>query len=198
MYATLGKLYFIDLVYTISDNTLEQESRIPCTSKHNFTFDDCLYRKIKGAMMNKFGCTVAFLPPNSTSDLVCRNKNETEIEDFMKFYGHISSNGQRNFCQMPCSTMEVSFFNCFSSSSNSWYFSQKVFLGLLFEGHGEENEAYIKIYLKSSVKSREFVHDYTFLSMLAEIGSYTGLLLGVSLVHITSLIDRIFVRLMKQ
>ena len=198
MYATLGKLYFIDLVYTISDNTLEQESRIPCTSKHNFTFDDCLYRKINGAMMNKFGCTVAFLPPNSTSDLVCRNKNETEIEDFMKFYGHISSNGQRNFCQMPCSTMEVSFFNYFSSSSNSWYFSPKVFLGLLFEGHGNENEAYIKIYLKSSVKSREFVHDYTFLSMLAEIGSYTGLLLGVSLVHITSLIDRIFVRLMKQ
>ena len=198
MYATLGKLYFIDLVYTISDNTLEQESRIPCTSKHNFTFDDCLYRKINGAMMNKFGCTVAFLPPNSTSDLVCRNKNETEIEDFMKFYGHISSNGQRNFCQMPCSTMEVNFFNYFSSSSNSWYFSPKVFLGLLFEGHGEENEAYIKIYLKSSVKSREFVHDYTFLSMLAEIGSYTGLLLGVSLVHITSLIDRIFVRLMKE
>ena len=198
MYATLGKLYFIDLVYTISDNTLEQESRIPCTSKHNFTFDDCLYRKIKGAMMNKFGCTVAFLPPNSTSDLVCRNKNETEIEDFMKFYGHISSNGQRNFCQMPCSTMEVSFFNYFSSSSNSWYFFPKVFLGLLFEGHGKENEAYIKIYLKSSVKSREFVPDYTFLSMLAEIGSYTGLLLGVSLVHITSLIDRIFVRLMKQ
>ena len=110
MYATLGKLYFIDLVYTISDNTLEQESRIPCTSKHNFTFDDCLYRKINGAMMNKFGCTVAFLPPNSTSDLVCRNKNETEIEDFMKFYGHISSNGQRNFCQMPCSNMEVRFF----------------------------------------------------------------------------------------
>ena len=198
MYATLGKLYFIDLVYTISDNTLEQESRIPCTSKHNFTFDDCLYRKINGAMMNKFGCTVAFLPPNSTSDLVCRNKNETEIEDFMKFYGHISSNGQRNFCQMPCSTMEVSFFNYFSSSSNSWYFSPKVFLGLLFEGHGNENEAYIKIYLKSSVKSREFVPDYTFLSMLAEIGSYTGLLLGVSLVHITSLIDRIFVRLMKE
>ena len=73
-----------------------------------------------------------------------------------------------------------------------------MFLGLLFEGHGNENEAYIKIYLKSSVKSREFVPDYTFLSMLAEIGSYTGLLLGVSLVHITSLIDRIFVRLMKQ
>ena len=77
-------------------------------------------------------------------------------------------------------------------------FIPKVFLGLLFEGQGTENEAYIKIYLKSSVKSREFVPDYTFLSMLAEIGSYTGLLLGVSLVHITSLIDRIFVRLMKE
>ena len=74
----------------------------------------------------------------------------------------------------------------------------QVFLGLLFEGKGTENEAYIKIYLKSTVKSREFVHDYTFLSMLAEIGGYTGLLLGVSLVHLTSLIDRIFVRFMRQ
>ena len=127
MYATLGKLYFIDLVYTISDNTLEQESRIPCTSKHNFTFDDCLYRKIKGAMMNKFGCTVAFLPPNSTSDLVCRNKNETEIEDFMKFYGHISSNGQRNFCQMPCSTMEVSFLITLVQVQIHDIFSQRCF-----------------------------------------------------------------------
>ena len=109
MYATVGKLYFIDLVYTISDNTLEQESRIPCTSKHNFTFDNCLYRKIHGAMLKKFGCVVAFLPSNSSSqDWVCQNKTGPEITEFMKFYDHISSNGQRNFCQMPCSSMEVS------------------------------------------------------------------------------------------
>ena len=109
VYATVGKLYFIDLVYTISDNTLEQESRIPCTSKHNFTFDNCLYRKIHGAMLKKFGCVVAFLPSNSSSqDWVCQNKTGPEITEFMKFYDHISSNGQRNFCQMPCSSMEVS------------------------------------------------------------------------------------------
>ena len=103
----MGKLYFIDLVYTISDNTLEQESHIPCTSKLNFTFDNCLYRQIHRAMLKKFGCVVAFLPFFEAKDLVCTDKNETEIMNFMKFYDHISSNGQRNFCQMPCSTMEV-------------------------------------------------------------------------------------------
>ena len=46
MYATLGKLYFIDLVYEISENTLEYDSSIPCDSRLNFTFDNCLYDKM--------------------------------------------------------------------------------------------------------------------------------------------------------
>ena len=67
-------------------------------------------------MMKQFKCVVPYLPPqfqyhpkygNDTADPVCINKTSNEMETIMRFYDHYSSNGQRNFCQMPCTTMEV-------------------------------------------------------------------------------------------
>ncbi len=53
----------------------------------------------------------------------------------------------------------------------------------------------MKIYLKSTTKSKETILDYTFRSMVADIGGYTGLLLGVSFVHFTGLIDEVYRRI---
>ena len=68
-------------------------------------------------MMKQFKCVVPYLPPqfqyhskhgyDTTADPVCINKTSNEMETIMRFYDHYSSNGQRNFCQMPCTTMEV-------------------------------------------------------------------------------------------
>ena len=72
-------------------------------------------------MMKRFQCVVPYLPPRqiqyskngstgydyTISDNVCINKTPNEMETIMRFYDHYSSNGQRNFCQMPCTTMEV-------------------------------------------------------------------------------------------
>jgi len=44
--------------------------------------------------------------------------------------------------------------------------------------------------MKSRTKKKSTILDYTFGSMIAEIGGYTGLLLGVSIVHITNILDR--------
>ena len=46
MYANFGKKVFIDLVYEISQNTLEQEGDLPCNSDLDRTYDDCLYAEI--------------------------------------------------------------------------------------------------------------------------------------------------------
>ncbi len=93
---------------------------------------------------------------------------------------YFSSNGQRGLCQLPCSTIEV-------------------FLGLPFPGDdGKSNVAFIKIYVKSTVKVNRTVLDYTWVSMLAEIGGYTGLLLGISVVDITSFVDRLLLRICKK
>lgn len=52
----------------------------------------------------------------------------------------------------------------------------------------------IKIYLKTTTKVKKTVPDYPVLTMIAEIGGYTGLLLGISIVNLTSLIDKMFER----
>lgn len=59
-----------------------------------------------------------------------------------------------------------------------------------FPGPGTDGEAYIKMYIKSTVKYKKTMLDYTWLSMLAEIGGYTGLLLGVSVVNVTGVVNR--------
>ncbi len=68
-------------------------------------------------------------------------------------------------------------------------------MGLPFPG--TDDKAYIKMYVKSTVKTKKTVYDYTFLSLFAEIGGYTGLLLGVSFVNLTILIDRFGYRMIK-
>ena len=61
---------------------------------------------------------------------------------------------------------------------------------MIFIGPGPKDRSKIKVYLKSSTKVKNTVLNYPFLSMVAELGGYTGLLLGVSLVNITSLLDK--------
>ena len=48
------------------------------------------------------------------------------------------------------------------------------------------------MYLKNKIKVSTSQFSYTILSFLAEVGGYIGLLLGVSLLDIPALIDRIF------
>ena len=50
------------------------------------------------------------------------------------------------------------------------------------------------MYLKTTARSKKTVLDYTWLSMVAEIGGYTGLLLGVSVVNFTYLVDKFLLK----
>ncbi len=50
-------------------------------------------------------------------------------------------------------------------------------------------EGYLKVYMKSTTKVKRSVLDYSWVSMVADIGGYVGLLLGISLVHVNSVID---------
>lgn len=50
----------------------------------------------------------------------------------------------------------------------------------------------MKLYFKSLVTVRNSVLTYTQTSMIAEIGAYIGLLLGVSLLDLTKFINHLF------
>ena len=58
-------------------------------------------------------------------------------------------------------------------------------------GAYDKNKAYLKLYLNSHVRINMTVLDYHWISMLAEVGGYTGLLLGIAVINITAYTERI-------
>ena len=68
-------------------------------------------------------------------------------------------------------------------------YSWSLLLGLPFDGNGNQDESYIKIYLKSTVKYKKTVYDFGLMSMIAEIGGTCGLLLGMSVMDITHMLN---------
>ena len=84
----------------------------------------------------------------------------------------------RNFndwCLWPCETMTVTFAGFDSTADN-----------------GNENETYVKFYMKEQIQVKTSHLSYSKVSFLAEVGGYIGLLLGVSLMDFALLIDRMF------
>ena len=80
-----------------------------------------------------------------------------------------------DFCPMPCENMKVNFAGHDSINHN-----------------GVENEAYVRFYIKDEIQVKKSRLSYTEVSLLAEVGGYVGLLLGVSLMDISSLFDKVF------
>ena len=54
------------------------------------------------------------------------------------------------------------------------------------------NVHHLKLYLKGSVNVRNITEAYPFVSFFAEVGGYCGLLLGYSLMDLSSILETIF------
>ena len=52
----------------------------------------------------------------------------------------------------------------------------------------------IKFYFKSRTKVKNLIYDYTIEEMIADIGGFTGLLMGVSAVNITVIINKLVIK----
>ena len=72
-------------------------------------------------------------------------------------------------CQIPCSSMEVTYPP----------FAYDV---------GLPDEAYVKLYLLSVIKVQTSYWSYPIISLLAEVGGYMGLLLGMSLMDVNKVL----------
>ena len=170
------------MVYDITYNTLFTSEENICDQRMDESFDATLFNRINQDLENKFNCTVPFLP-YFKSELtghetrVCREENKSM--EASKRYDYLRSSGQSSLCPSPCEGMDI-------------------YLGLPFISKAESNFTYIKIYLKSSVKIKSIVYDYTFLSLVAEVGSYVGLILGISVVNIALNINFMFIQRIKQ
>ena len=67
-----------------------------------------------------------------------------------------------------------------------------IFLGVPFiDKNGSKEKAYTKLYLKSKVRVKTTSLAYDWLTLLAELGGYTGLLLGLSGVGLVFLLTSV-------
>ena len=103
VYATRGKLYFIDLAFELTDNIVGPEWG-QCAKEMDSKYDNCVYDQVHKHLEKRYQCTVPFLPPKGQ---ICEGKSEEKMEEIVQFYERVVSSRLRNYCSAPCSTMEV-------------------------------------------------------------------------------------------
>ena len=122
--------------------------------------------------MKMYGCTTPYGPHK---DQICKNKmNGTKVFD--KYVETID--GHKYDCKNPCKYIISRPFITSDLSNQPNINGQKV--------------AYFKIYFKRNIKFTRAHYLYSELSLIAEIGGYVGLFLGVSVNQITMLMDIAF------
>ena len=107
--------------------------------------------------INEVGCTFPIYTKKSINQ-------HCKINSTIKaLYGKFAQKTFTEICPKPCAKMDVTF------SSNT------------IDKNANEEEAAVRFYYHLQVSVRRAVLRYTQLSLLAEVGGYIGLLLGVSL-----------------
>ena len=119
--------------------------------------------------MKKFGCVTPFGYNKSN---ICTNSTlaKQAIDYYTKEFKSLSDN-----CLNPC--------NYFIINAIKLREDKKIF--------GKNHYAYVQLSFNEYIKTTTSYYSYLTLSMVAEIGGYVGLFLGVSLYQTTDILDAI-------
>ena len=135
----------------------------------NTKYDETLYHNLANILQSEFNCTVPFLPDDPYNWVPICKDPEIRSKAY-KRYDLLKRNNGNKVCKNPCSTIQTYF---------GLFFKDPKYVG---------NKAYLKIYLQSMTTIKRSVMDYDAVDMVADIGGYTGLLLGMSAIHVSKLI----------
>ena len=123
-----------------------------------------------------YGCTTPF---GIHKDMICDNfDNASHINDMHKKW-YSSKIPANSGCDKPCSYVTL-------RANTVWERENRY-----------KTISKLLIYFKENVKITKAYHVYSGLSLIAEIGGYIGLFLGVSINQITNLFDIIFQQINK-
>ena len=158
-----------------------------CNPDMNLKYDDTVYEIANADLDRRYNCTIPFLPTISsnitgTPPEICRT--EATGTKAMKQYEYIEASHLSN---TPCVRMDIFLGLPFISSGSVPY-----------QGYGFNDTAFIKLYFKTAIKVKSTVLDYDFITLVAELGGYSGLLIGVSvgegIIRINSVIIKILAK----
>ena len=161
--AKKGKKISVDVEYQVFE--MLDYGGNPCVHECDYNKDRCTHELLERKSIELFGCTSPFGP---NKDKICRNE-ENSIKAY-ELYDETITEYSTN-CSMPCSfvSSQAITFREYDLSSNQT---------------GE-----LKFDFEPVVKITRGIYLYSGLSLIAEIGGYVGLFLGVSFNQITKLTD---------
>ena len=163
------------LVYTNSSEAFNLDFEIlhflrfkttKCEQNPDYNIDDCFEKSFNGELMKNFGCIAKF-GNNKTNVCPEGSKKEKAAYGNLKkmIYGR-----NYNACTYPCLLMDAKLIP-----------SMARFL----------DHPSLKLDVSHFIKVTTFRYSYTELELLAELGGYVGLFLGISVFHLSDLFDSI-------
>lgn len=156
-----------------SVNTQLNFDGLKCESNEDYQFDDCIHSQILDDSLSKLGCST---PYGNVLDNICTDpflaKNATRL-----FWAKLSEDRSK-LCQYPCTFLDVAA-------------THPKIGPKLFQNEGTK----LRINFKKFITVTESFYDYTELELLAELGGYVGLFLGLSIFDLNLLFDKILVKL---
>lgn len=145
----------------------------PCNKTLGYDKDLCTHQVLNSISLAKTGCTTPF-GPDKENICVNREKGMEALEDYIKMFEDFSRT--QNFCLSPCS-----------------YVTERIMkINDQFQPYVDSRKnSLVKIFTRENIKVTRASPLYTTLSLLAEIGGYVGLFLGVSFVQVNRIFDKV-------
>ena len=154
--------YFYKLVYEVFEDM--NTPNHSCNNSEHYSKDLCFLEKLHDESIKQIGCTT---PYGLNKSMIC-----TDIEKAKKAKS-LFENMQRNIpkeCLNPCKYVVPQLF--FTSQQRR---------------KGKKNFSILEILNNGAIKVTRSEIGYDALTLLADIGGYVGLFLGVAIVHIKEL-----------
>ena len=156
----LGQKVFLDFYYEVTLNTLGDTEAYQCDTEMNLKYDYDFYNLLATKNEKEFNCTVPFHPP-TTSKLngrlieICNNSRNGNraLENYEALRtGSLSHEHVHDHEHEPCAMMDIIFG-----------------LPHIDENNNSRHEAYIKLYLKETVKVKTMILYYDVSTLGAEL-----------------------------
>lgn len=124
-------------------------------------YDSCIYNKLEQSMMQDAGCTVPYMP--KVEGRICSEMDKARIAFDIHWF---RVTNQQHDCQTPCNHI----------------LTELAKSGNFYSANTEENStvAIFRIYLQESISLSQEDYILKFLNLVADLGAYLTILLGVS------------------
>ena len=138
--------------------------------------------------MSKIGCTSPFGSAPNHSNICTDPEKAKKTYDIFDKFAYKNLTAKREKCPKSCTTIVTNIGSYTETDKNADDYKD-YYYGNFYDDH-DYDTGYLKIRFQRSVKISRSRVTYGLLELLAEVGGYVGLFLGVSINQLSSVMNR--------